>query len=64
MGSNDELKEVDIKNRNNFADITKIEDFDFLLYGISCKTFIDAKLLRIRFVRIDRFIRVYDGIRY
>ena len=29
MKSNDELKEVDIKNRNCFADLIKIEDFHF-----------------------------------
>ena len=30
----------------------------------SCKTLIGAKLLRIRFDKIDGFIRVYDGTRY
>ena len=36
----------------------------FLVYNISYKTWIDAKPLRIRFDRIDGFIRVYDGPRY
>ena len=36
-----------------------------LTYNISYKkTLIDAKPLRIRFDRVDEFIRVYDGIRY
>ena len=54
-----------------------IEDFNFdnilideksyvniLVYNISYKTLIDAKLLRTRFDKIDGFIRVYDGTRY
>ena len=35
-----------------------------LVYNISCQVLIDSKLLRIRFDKIDRFIRVYDEIRY
>ena len=58
MDSNDELKEIDIKNhRCYYSDgIIKIEDFNLyniltgkksyeniLFYNISCKTLIDAK---------------------
>ena len=63
MDRNDELKEI----------IVKIEDFDLdnilideksykgiLVYSILYKSFIDSKLLRIRFIEIDIFIRVYD----
>ena len=77
MESNDELKEINIKNRTcyYFDGITKTEDFDFdnilldeklhqniLIYEISCKTLIDAKPLHIRFDNADGFIRIYDGI--
>ena len=79
MESNDELKEINTKNRTcyYFHDIIEIEDFDFdnnltdgksyenvLVYNISYKTLIDAKSLRIRFDKIDGFFRVYDGTRY
>ena len=78
MDSNHELKEFDIKNRKcyYFDDIIEIEDFDLeilideksyenvLVYNISYKTLIDAKLLRIRFDKIDGFIRVYEATRY
>ena len=55
----------------------KIEDFgfdnilldkksyeDILIYDISYKTLICAKPLRIRFDKVDVFIRVPDGTRY
>ena len=79
MESNDKLKEIDIKNRTcyYFDDIIKFEDFDFenilidkkwceniLVYNISYKNLIPAKPLRIKFKKIDRFIRVDDGTRY
>ena len=79
MESNNELKEIDIKKRTSyhFDDIIKIEDFHFddilideksyeniLVYKISYKTLIGAKLLRIRFNIVDRFVRVYDKTRY
>ena len=35
-----------------------------MIYSISYKTLIDPKHLRIRFSKIDRFIRIYDGTRY
>ena len=60
-----------------FNDIIKFEDFDFdnilidekspeniLIRDISYRTLIDAKLLHIRFDKIDGFIRVYDERRY
>ena len=79
MNSNDELKEIDIKNRTwcCFDDVIKIEDFNLdniliatksyeniLVHNILYKTLIDPKPLRIRFDKIDGFIRVYDGSRY
>ena len=79
MESNDELKEIDIKNLTcyYFDDITKIEDFDLdnnlideksyeiiLIYNISYKSLIDSKPLLINFDKIDGFIRVHDGTRY
>ena len=36
----------------------------FLIYNISYKNLNDGKPLRIRFNKIDGFIRVYDGTRY
>ena len=76
---NNEFKKVLIKNRTGyyFDDITKLEKFDLdnisidkksheniLIYDISYKTLIDTKPLRIRFDKIDGFIRIYDGTRY
>ena len=59
-----------------FDDIIKIEDFNLdkilideklykniLVHNISCKTLIGPKPLRIKFNKIDGFIRVYDGTR-
>ena len=37
---------------------------NILVYNISYKTMIDAKVLRIRFDKVERFIRVNDRIRY
>ena len=37
---------------------------NILIYDISCKTFMGAKPLHIRFETIDGFIKIYDGIRY
>ena len=77
--SNNDLKEIDNKNRMRyyFDDIIKIEDFDpddilmdeksyenILVYNISYKNLIDSKPFCIRFNKIDGFIRVYDGTRY
>ena len=79
MESNDEWKDIDIKNRTcyHINDIITIEDFHFnnvlineksyeniLVYHISYKTLIGAKPLRIRFDKVDGFTRVYDGTRY
>ena len=72
-------KEINIKNRTSyyFNDTIKIEEIDFdnilldeksygniLIYDISYKTLIGAKPLRIRFNKLDGFIRVYDGTTY
>ena len=77
LESNDGLKEINIKNRLCYYsdDIIKTEDFNLdnilideksfeniLIYNISYKPLSDAKPLRIRFDKIDGFIRVYDGI--
>ena len=35
-----------------------------MIYDISCKTFMGANLMRIRLDEIDRFVKIYDGIRY
>ena len=35
-----------------------------MVYNISYKTMIDAKLLRIRFDKVERFIRLNDRTRY
>ena len=80
MESNDELKETDVKNCTcyYFHDVIKTEDFNFdnnillneksneniLVYSISCKTLSGANPLRIRFNKVDAFIRVCDGTRY
>ena len=79
MENNDKLKEIDIKNCTcyYFDDIIKIETFDFdkilineksyeniLVCNISCISLIDSKPLRVRFNKIDGFIRVYDRSRY
>ena len=60
-----------------FDDIIKSRDFNLnnilideklyentLIHNISFKTLVDAKPLRIRFDKIDEFVRVYDGTRY
>ena len=75
MESNDELKETN--TCYCFDDLIKIEDFVFddilidkreyknlLVYKIFCKTLIGAKPMRIRFDKINGFIRVCDGTRY
>ena len=79
MENNNELKNVFIKNHlcYYFDDIIKNEDLDFdiilfdkksyeniLNYDISYKTLLDSKLLRIRFNKIGKFIKVYDPSRY
>ena len=79
MGKNNKLRKNDIKNCTwyYFDDITRIEDFDFhyilidkkwykniLAYTILSKSLIDYKPLRIRFGKIDGFIRVYHRIRF
>ena len=73
MDSNDELKEIDIKNdtRYYFDDIITIEDFNLnnflrdekpyenvLVYNVSYES-LTAKLLRVRFDKIHGFIRVF-----
>ena len=79
MVSNDKLKEIEIINRTcyYFVDLIKIKYFNsdnilmneksyenILVYDISYKTLVGAKLLRIRFEKINGFIRVFDQTRY
>ena len=80
MESNDELEEIDIKNCTccYFDDMIKIEDFDLdnilidkkssknilVQNNILNKSLIDYESLRIRFDKIDGFIKVSDGNRY
>ena len=76
---NNEFKNVYIKNCLccYFDDIIKLKDFDFdnilideisheniLTDNISYKTLLGPKPLRVRFDKIDRFIRIYYGTRY
>ena len=73
MGCNDELKDIDIKNRKRyyFDDIIKIKNSDLdnilineksyeniLVYNISNKTLIGAKPMCIRFDKVDGFVKV------
>ena len=39
-----------------------MKNHTILVYNISCKTFMGAKILRVMLNKIDGFIRVYDGI--
>ena len=76
---NNKFRKVCIKNRMcyYFDDKVKLEDFDIdnilinkksheniLIYEISHKTLINPKPLRIKFYKIDGFIRIYHGTRY
>ena len=76
---NSGLKKVCIKNCTcyHINDLIKIENFDLgnilldeklrgniVIYDISYKNLIGLKPLRIRFDKIDRFTRVYNGTRY
>ena len=79
MQSNNKIKEIDIKICTcfYFNDIIKFEDSDLnnisideksfkniLVDTIYYKTLIDANPLHIRFDKIERFIRVYEGTRF
>ena len=74
---NNEFKETPLKNcvGNSFDSTTKFEDFDFsniltdenshediLIYNISYKTLIGGEPLRIKFDKIEGFIRIMMGI--
>ena len=76
---NNEFKKVHVKNRTcyYFDDIIKLEDYDIdnilideesheniLLYDNIYKTLIGGKPLRIRFDKIDGFIKIYNGTKY
>ena len=76
---NNSFKNVCVKNRSCYYlnDIIKLEDFDLdnilidekshknvLIYNIPYKILVDSKTLRIRFDKIDGFIRIDDGTRY
>ena len=58
MESNDELKDIYLKSSTSYF-------FDENSYeSISYKNFMGAKPLRIRFDKIDGFIKIYDRARY
>ena len=75
---NNEFLKVSIKNGTcyYFDDIIEsdfvLDNFliddksheNILIYDILYKTLINPKPLRIRFDKIDGFIRIYDGTRY
>ena len=73
---NHEFKKIGIKSRScyYFDDIFKLKGFDLdnilineKLYKnilISYKILIHPEPLRIRFFKIDKFIRIFDGTRY
>ena len=56
------IENEDFEIDNNL--INEKSDENILVYKISYKTLMGAKLLRIRFDNIHGFIRVYDGTRY
>ena len=73
------LKKINIKNHACYYvdEIIEIKDFNvdnivtdeksyenFLVYDILHKSLINSRTLRIRFDKVDGFIRVYDGTRY
>ena len=79
MNSKNEFNKINIKNRTCycFDDLIRVIDVDFnnilldkksykylLIYNISYKTNMGEKPLRIRFDKIDEFIKIYNGIRY
>ena len=73
------VQKVRIKNCTfyYFDDIIKLEDFsldnilideksheNIMIYDVAYKTLIGSKPLRIRFDKMDRIIRIYDGATY
>ena len=65
---NNEKKRIKNYTCHYFDDIIKIEDFDFDIILLDEKSYEDiligAKSWRIKFDKVDEFIRVYDGTRY
>ena len=80
MESNDELKEIDIKNcACYYSDDIRVGDFDFnnvllsnksfentLIYDISYKTFMSARAFGISFDKVDgiRYLLLFGPERY
>ena len=62
MENDNELKEIDIKNRTCYLLDKKLYK-NILFDGILCKTFMGAKPLRIRLEKGDLFIKIYGGTR-
>ena len=71
------FKKMDFKSRMYLDDIMRLEDIDFnnflvdeksyeniLTHYISCKIFIGAKQLCIRFNKVDGIIKIYSGTIY
>ena len=76
---NNKIKKVCIKNHTcyDFDNVIKLEEFDLdntlideksqeniLMCDMLYKTLISSKPLRIRFDKMDGFIRIYDGTKY
>ena len=61
MGSKNELKEIDTKNRTCYY-----IDFRDILYKniLICDNFMGSQSFRIEFDKIDGLIKIYNGIRY
>ena len=58
------MSDGDIYSGDTLLDEKSYKTYEnILIYDISYKTFIGAKRLRITFDEIDRFIKIYDGIR-
>ena len=69
MESNNEIKDIDVKNRN--FDYISLDEKSYknsheniLIYDFSYKNFMGKNPLRIKFNKANGFIIIYDGIRY
>ena len=62
----DMIRDMDIDFENILFDEKSYKNryVNILIYYISYETFMGAKRLRIRFDKINEFIKIYDGIRY
>ena len=59
------MRDVDIDFSDILFDEKSYKTYeDILIYDISYKTFMGSVPLRIRFDKIDGFMKIYDGLRY